>query len=118
MIMKKLLLLSTILFLGISVLSSCNKTDGGNGIVGTWKCVYSSEGYAVSSVGKEWTFEAGGTLLWDGYPVGQYRYDNQTRILKYLGSGECYVHSVTATRLRLGASENPDEHYSEFERVK
>ena len=39
MAMKKILLISAILLLGISVLSSCNKLDGKSSLLGTWKLV-------------------------------------------------------------------------------
>ena len=114
--MKKLLYL-VIILLGMGILSSCSKEGGSNSIIGSWKVVY-SEDYGELSVGEVWTFEKGGTLLIDGYPAYQYRYDAQTKILKVAASGEFYVQSITATRMRWGYPDEPDAYYAEFERVK
>lgn len=114
--MKKILYV-VLLLLGVGIMTSCNKNNASsNGIVGSWKCVYSE--LSDATVGSVWTFEAGGTFLTDGFPYTQYRYDEQTKIIRWGGSGAYLVHSLTATKLRLGGSENPNEHYAEFERVK
>ncbi len=115
--MKKILYV-VLLLLGVGIMSSCNKTNGGNGIVGTWKCVYGKTDSSAHE-GSVWTFEAGGTWLQDGYPVAQYRYDEQTRCILWGGSGQFYVQSLTATKMRLGSGpEQPDYYWAEFERVK
>lgn len=116
--MKKILYV-VLLLLGVGIMTSCNKNNASsNGIVGSWKCVYGkTDSYATE--GSVWTFEAGGTWLKDGYPVAQYRYDEQTRIIKWGGSGAFYVQSLTATMMRLGSGpEEPDYYWCEFERVK
>ena len=110
-----------ILIVLVGLLSvSCNKDNGGgnNSIIGSWKCVYAKTD-SDAHEGSTWTFEAGGTFLIDGFPYTQYRYDEQTRIIMWGGSGAYYVQSLTATRMRLGSNpELPDYYWAEFERVK
>ena len=114
--MKKFLFAIAIL-LGIGIISSCNKNnESANRIIGSWQVV-NSESEEVH-VGSVYTFEAGGTMLVNGFPYTQYRYDEQTRIIMWGGSGMIYVQLLTVTKMRWGGDpEKPDYYYAELERV-
>lgn len=92
--MKKILFV-VMLLLGIGIMAGCNKTDGGNIILGSWKCVYSEDDINLR-VGCVLTFEEGGTVLFDGFPYINYRYDTSTQTIKMGGSGYFKVLSITS----------------------
>ena len=113
--MKKLLYVALIL-LGIGIVSSCNKFESQDGLVGTWKIVYSEETF-YAPVGEVWTFEKGGTLVIDGYPMYQYRYDPQTKTCKYAASGEFLVVSITSSKMRISFDLEGREAFVVFQKV-
>ena len=108
----KRLLLALALLLGLTALFvSCNKDNGGSSssIVGTWKVVWTKYDEAEFSVGTVLTFEEGGTILYDGYPVYQYRYEASTKTIKFGGSGFCKVLSLTTNSMSWGDGYSDDD---------
>ena len=98
--MKKLIYLAIIL-LGVGILSSCDKIGGGSGdnIIGSWECIY-TEDEVNAQIGDVWTFEKGGTLLINKYPLYQWRYYKNEDIYRISGV-EIKVLTLTSDKLRF-----------------
>ena len=111
--MKRLLYAAALLLCMSAMVVSCNKDSGGSSssIVGTWKIVWNKYDNAESefSVGTILTFEKGGTVLFDGFPYMQYRYDASTTILKMGGSVTIKVLSLTSKKMTWGNAFDGDE---------